>query len=227
MKPVNLSKFKRNQQILKDLMNKAGIDSFEALSQQSQLSEWQLSRLQLGLMPKMAVENLVKLANTLNISVETCLTLFYHNVTLLNSPSSPEDASLKTELSHLKQEYQNLQKQLDEQKTTLLQEFQQSSLEILESWLLQWPTAAAAAQQNPQLSAVKLLALVKPVVELLKRWGVENIGTVGDKMPYDPQYHQLLGGTAIPGDLVTVRYVGYRQAEKLLYKAKVSPINDE
>ena len=81
---------------------------------------------------------------------------------------------------------------------------------------------AAAAQKNPKLSAVKLLVLVKPVVELLKRWGVENIGTVGEKIPYDPQCHQLLEGSAVTGDLVEVRYVGYRQDEKLLYRAKVS-----
>jgi hypothetical protein len=36
--------------------------------------------------------------------------------------------------------------------------------------------------------------------------------------------HQLLEGTAQPGDLVKVRYTGYRQGDKLLYRVKVSPV---
>jgi hypothetical protein len=31
-------------------------------------------------------------------------------------------------------------------------------------------------------------------------------------------------GNAQPGDFVKVRYVGYRQGEKLLHRAKVSPL---
>jgi hypothetical protein len=88
---------------------------------------------------------------------------------------------------------------------------------------LQWPTAVAAVEKNPEIPATKLLNLVKPVNELLKQWAVEAIGTVGAAIDYAPQFHQLLDGEAEPGDLVWVRYVGYRQGEKLLYRAKVSP----
>ena len=44
-------------------------------------------------------------------------------------------------------------------------------------------------------------------------------------MPYDPQYHQIIKGTAQVGELVKVRYVGYKQEDKLLHKAKVSPVD--
>ena len=50
------------------------------------------------------------------------------------------------------------------------------------------------------------------------------IATVDEELAYDPQDHQLMKGTAQPGELVKVRYVGYKQGDKLLYKAKVSPV---
>ena len=92
---------------------------------------------------------------------------------------------------------------------------------------MQWPTAAAAAEKNPQLPAVRLLPLIKPVEQLLKQWGVEAIASVGDEVAYDPQHHQLIEGTAAPGESVKVRYTGYRQGEKLLHRAKVSPVNSD
>ncbi|NES19707.1 MAG: nucleotide exchange factor GrpE, partial [Symploca sp. SIO3E6] len=81
-----------------------------------------------------------------------------------------------------------------------------------------------AAQQNEQLPAVKLLPLMRPVESLLQKWGVEAIAPVGAEVSYNPQYHQLISGNAQPGEMVKVRYTGYRQGEKLLYRAKVSPV---
>lgn len=61
----------------------------------------------------------------------------------------------------------------------------------------------------------------------MQEWGVEAIASVGSEIPYDPQWHQLMDGTALPGELVRVRYTGYRLADnKLLYRAKVSPISN-
>jgi molecular chaperone GrpE (heat shock protein) len=135
------------------------------------------------------------------------------------SPSEGEEAALR-------QEYQRLQQQLAQQRETLRQEFQQSSLQVLESWLVQWPTAAYAAQQNQQLPAARLLPLVRPVEQLLQEWGVDAIASVGSEIPYDPHLHQLMEGTAQPGELVRVRYTGYCQGDKLLYRAKVSPVGN-
>ncbi len=84
--------------------------------------------------------------------------------------------------------------QLEEQREVLLQEFQQSSLQLLESLLLQWPTAAQKAQENPQLAAVKILPLVqKPLEKLLQAWGVEAIAPVGAEIPYDPAVASIDG----------------------------------
>ena len=45
---------------------------------------------------------------------------------------------------------------------------------------------------------------------------------MGAEVAYNPQMHELIEGTAEPGATVRVRYTGYVQGEKLLYRAKVS-----
>ncbi|MBD2013469.1 helix-turn-helix domain-containing protein [Microcoleus sp. FACHB-53] len=201
---------------LQQLMQQAGVSSFKALSRKAAVSERQVRRLRQGQIAQMRVETLLKISQVLQVSMTELLTIFgdTESVDVLNSPTD------------MSQEYQRLQQQLHEQRETLMQEFQQSSLQVIESWLLQWPTAAYAAQQNQQLPAVRLLPLVRPVEQLLQEWGVEAIASVGAEIPYDPHLHQLMEGTAQPGEAVRVRYIGYRQAEKLLYRAKVSPVGN-
>jgi hypothetical protein len=105
----------------------------------------------------------------------------------------------------------------------MLERVQAQVLDQLESLLLQWPTAAHAARQNPMAPAVKLLPLLKPLEQLLTAWSIEPIGTVGESLPYDPQSQTWMGTGDAPilGTPVQVRYVGYRQGDRLLYRAKV------
>jgi DNA-binding Xre family transcriptional regulator len=210
-------------QRLQELMQPLGFSSYRQLSQNTGVSEKQLRRLRKGQIPQMRVETLLKLSQALQVSVSELLEMFSSASTL---PVSQVDEGEAASLEALRQEYQRLQQQLHDQRETLMQEFQQSSLQVLESWLVQWPTAAYAAQQNQQLPAVRLLPLVRPVEQLLQEWGVEAIASVGSELPYDPQWHQLMEGTAQPGETVRVRYTGYRQGGKLLYRAKVSPIGN-
>lgn len=217
------SLYSKNHQLLLQLMNKASIASMKELSQISGIPELQLIRLEHGLLPKMQIETLLKLSKALQISVDKMLALFCSE----SLPPATIDRAESVALDTLKQEYQNLQQTLAQQQETLEQQFQQESIQRIESWLLQWPTAAAVAQQNPQFSAAKILPLAKPISDLLKHWGVEAIATVGEKVSYDPQWHQLMEGVAEQGELVKVRYAGYRQGEKLLYRAKVSLVKDE
>ena len=219
---MSQSSYNKNAQLLQQLMQQAGISSFKQLSRISGVSELQLIRLQHGLMPKMQIETLLKLSEALQVPVSKLLTLFIPESIFPSNLKKEEESAA---IASLKQEYQRLEQQVEKQRETLNQEFQQSSLVVLEPWLLQWPTAAAAAQKNSELPAVRLLALVKPIEQLLKKWGVEAIASVGEELAYDPQWHQLMEGTALPGDRVRVRYIGYRQGEKLLYRARVSPVN--
>lgn len=207
--------------LLQELQQQVGVSSFRALAQVAGVSERQILRLRRGEVKQMRVEVLLKLSQTLEISL-TELVATFSQEELDNQKAASQEPSL----TQLKREYERLQTQLEHQRQELMQEFQQSSLQIIESWLLQWPTAAHKAQDNLQLPAAKLLPLVRPLHQLLQQWGVEAIAPVGTELAYDPQLHQLLEGTAQPGDLVQVRYTGYRQGEKLLYRAKVSPITE-
>jgi molecular chaperone GrpE (heat shock protein) len=180
----------------------------------------------------MRVEALCRLSRVLRVSLIDLLNQFASlpNLDLGVERSEQSGATLQPtdpDLDSLRQEYQRLQTQLQTQRVTLEQDFQQASLQILESWLLQFPTAAYAAQQNPQVPAVRLLPLMHPVEQLIQSWGVEAIVPVGTELAYDPQQHQLMDGTAQPGDRVRVRYTGYRQGSRLLYRAKVSPVDGE
>jgi molecular chaperone GrpE (heat shock protein) len=145
-----------------------------------------------------------------------------------SQPTTQEYSQLQQTLDTLNQEYQRLQKQLQDQQAQLWQEYQRSTVQALESLLLQWPTAAYAARQHPEAPAMKILPLLRPLETLLDVWGIVLIGEVGAEIAFDPQWHQLMPGgesTATKGDKVTVRYVGYRQGETLLYRAKVSPLS--
>ncbi|MEH2373263.1 nucleotide exchange factor GrpE [Nostoc sp.] len=212
-----------NTQLLQDSMQKLGISSFKALSRAAGVSERQLLRLRQGKLEQMRIDVLLKLSPVLQMPLNELIATF-STVELLQEKAVPTQDLLE-EITDLTKEYQRSQLQLEQQREILLQEFQQSSLQLLESLLLQWPTAAQKAQENPQLAAVKIVPLVqKPLEKLLQAWGVEAIAPVGAELPYNPQLHQLMEGTAQPGETVKVRYTGYLQRDKLLYRAKVSPV---
>ncbi|MBE9009004.1 helix-turn-helix domain-containing protein [Pseudanabaenaceae cyanobacterium LEGE 13415] len=189
---------------IRELMRSRNLKSFRELRERIGISEKQLLKLRRGELQQLKLETLIQFAAGLGISLADLLALF-------------------DLVPAIQKEYDRLQIQFTAQRETLLQEFQQSSLQTLEPWLIQWSAAAYAAQQNPQAPAVKLLPLVRPIEQLLQQWGIEQTAIVGSEIPYDPQQHQLMGGSAEPGDLVRVRYAGYRQYDRLLYRAKVSP----
>ena len=254
---------------LRELMRSVGFSSFKALSQSAGVSERQLLRLRRGEIANLRVDALLKLSQTLQVSVGELLVVSgqesgvrsqesegaketgrqgdtgtklkisptlreakaTETLRVSRMPKAIQNSKLKTqnstfvpELSALQQEYDRLQQQLVQQRQMLWQEFQQASIQTLESLLLQLPTAAYAAQQNPQAPAVKLLPLLRPLDRLLADWGIESIAPVGAEISYDPRYHQLMAGTAQTGEQVKVRYAGYRQGDRLLYRAKVSPL---
>ena len=100
-------------------------------------------------------------------------------------------------------------------------------IQQLESLILQLPSAAYAAQTNPNMLAKNILPLLRPIDVLLQKWGITAIGAVGAQVAYDPQKHEFIDGNdqsdqIEEGDMAIVRYVGYMQNEKLLYRARVS-----
>lgn len=216
--------YEKNRTILNNLMKQVSINNQEELGAIAGISQLQIKRLEYGLIDKMSVETIVKLAAALQISVEQLITNFTN---LAESQAETSLASNQDESSQfLSQEYEKLQQEMAQQAKVLENQFQQASIQTIESWLIQWPTAVAAIMKNPELPAERLIPLVKPVKQLVEQWGIETIAIVGQELPYDPQWHELMKGSVEPGAMVKVRYVGYQQKDKILYKAKVSPLEE-
>lgn len=205
---------------LQKMMEQAGITSFKALGRAAGVSDWQVKCLRAGRASQIRGAALLQLSQALGVPIAELL----HTFSALPSEHPAQSRADSQELADLRREYDRLQQELEQQRQTLEQDFQRSSLQVLESWMLHWSAAAYAAQQNPQLPAVRLLPLVRPVETLLHQWQVETIAPVGAEVPYDPQLHQLMEGTATPGEPVRIRYAGYFHRGSLLYRAKVSPL---
>ncbi|MEB3357877.1 MAG: helix-turn-helix domain-containing protein [Synechococcales bacterium] len=224
-------------QRLRSLMEQANLPSFMELGRRAEVTEWQINQLRQGKVEQMRLMPLLKISAALQVSLGELMQTFSHSppseIALIRSsladadpdratPAPAADPSL--ELDTLREEYQRLQARCDRQREEAWADFQQQALQTLESWLLYWPTAVQKAQTNPQMAAAQLVPLVRPVEKLLQEWQVEAIATVDDEVAYDPTLHQLLEGTAQPGERVRVRYVGYRQGDRLLHRARVSRV---
>ncbi len=215
--------------VLQKLYRQSGYNSLNKLAQAADISTWYLYRLERGLVAQIPVGIMVKLAIAINMSLENLLLEFSNGkLELPLADQQPKDNEHQAKIEAWQKEYERLQNESSNQQEKLREQFQQQALEILEPWLLQWPTAAAAAQHNPEWPAQKLLPLTRPIATLLKQWQVEAIAAVGETVAYNPQCHEFLGEGSPPelGELVTVRYVGYRREEVLLYRAKVSRLPD-
>jgi transcriptional regulator with XRE-family HTH domain len=196
------------ERILRELMNQAQIRDYLQFSRQSGVSELQFYRLENNLLDNIPLGVIKKIAQTLNISVTTLIDHLSNNLDLFNGNSQENSLHKNQELN-----------------ANLIAEYQQEIISILESLLLQLPTVIHAVNNNPDLPASRILPLLQPLNQLLFTWEIETIGKVGDIVNYNPQEHELMENNDLileEINLVEIRYVGYRQQDKLLYRAKVS-----
>lgn len=215
--------------ILRSLMASAGLSSYRSLAQASGVSRSAIDALRRGQVSRLRVSTLQCLSKTLGVSLDMLVNTF-------GSAAAPGDRSAddsaeghsttdaNSQVSALRQECDRLQNQLATQAEAARQQMQQEAIAQLESWLVQWPTAVHAAQQRADLPAQKLIPLVRPVEALVKHWGITPIELVGAEVPFDPQLHQPRAGSPSQGQLVRVSHVGYRQGDRLLYRARVSAV---
>ncbi len=197
------------------LMQQAGIPSLRALSRRAGVSLWQVRQLQQGNLHQMRLAGLMALSRALGLSL---MQLFQRFAVL------DEDIAVQADAQSLAvgTAQPELEEGSNQQQDMLYQRFQRQSLDIVESLLVQLPTVLYAIVQNPQLPAKNLVPLLVSLERLWQQWGLEQIATVGAEVPYDPQQHQMLEGIAQPGDLVRIRYAGWRWQGKLLHRAQVS-----
>lgn len=218
-------------EILRQQMTLVGISSFQSLSEQTGVSRRAIDTLRKGNASTLKYTDLSKLAQILQIELTELIAKFIHplnssqiNESSSTSSSEPSNNSSNATILALRDEYQSLQQKLENQQQELRSQFERETIQQLESLLLQLPSATYAAKQNPDLPAKNILPLLKPLDQLLHKWGITGIGSVGEEIPYDPQRHQLMEGTEEMelGHPVIVRYVGYAKDGTLLYRARVA-----
>lgn len=203
---------------LQQCMVAAGLTSLRSLSASSGVSRRQIRRLQAGEAHLLSVEHALQLARSLQLSLPELLQRFSPVVEKMQQNPEPS--------KEIVAEYERLRDELAQARSQHLRHFQAETLNILEPLLLQWPTAAYAAQQNPTAPATRLLPLLQPLEKLLQTWQIETIGTVGQTVSYNPQVHQWTDTTSPPDPTTSVRvsHIGYQQDDKLLYRAKVRKV---
>ncbi|MBE9060516.1 helix-turn-helix transcriptional regulator [cf. Phormidesmis sp. LEGE 11477] len=196
-------------QILRELMQAAGITSYRLLAERAGVSRWQIQQLKNGHIQKMRLASLMQISAALKIDF-TDLCAHFESGQLQKYSREHQENHHKSNLE-----------------TTAADTLQETALQTLESWLIQWPTIVKRAQDRPDLPATKILPFVRPVEQLMAEWGVEPIATVDCQVEYDPTYHQLVAGSAKPGDCVRVTHTGIIHHGKLLHRAKVKPITGD
>ncbi len=204
---------------LRRLMKLAEISSFQVLSDRTGASRRAIDTLRKGNASNLKYADLVKIAEVLQIELDELIAKFIPDTVNKRESQSSEIAALR-------EEYLRLQQKLENQRQELRSQFERETIQQLESLLLQLPSAAHAAQQNPNMLAKNVLPLLRPLDALLQKWGISAIGSVGGEINYDSQKHQLMEGSdrIEEGDPAIVRYVGYMQGEKLLYRARVAKV---
>ena len=197
---------------LRELMQRSNISSLRQLYQLTGTSASTINKLRSSQLGSLRWQTLINISSRLEISIDELLEIF----------GDSSDRAERQSIATLQQEYSYLQRQLAQQRETIQSEFQHQSLQILESFLTYFPTAKQAAISNPDFPASKLIPLTKSIEQLIGSWGVTVIGAVGIEIVYDPQWHQLIEGSIQPGEIAIVRYIGYRQGDKAIFRAKVS-----
>ncbi|NJL41885.1 MAG: nucleotide exchange factor GrpE [Leptolyngbyaceae cyanobacterium SM1_4_3] len=140
----------------------------------------------------------------------------------VSSPPAVSGEATASEIVALQQQCSQLREQLQQQKTQLTEDFQEATFEQIQTLLTNYPSAQKMAQAKPDLPAKNLIALFTPLENLLQSWGVESIGCAWEQIAFDPQLHQPDEDDITVGERVYVRFVGYRQGDRILCPAKVS-----
>jgi molecular chaperone GrpE (heat shock protein) len=138
------------------------------------------------------------------------------------APPASHTEEMVGEIVALQQQCLQLREQLQQQKKQLTEDFQAATFEQIQTLLTNYPSAQKMAQAKPDLPARNLIALFTPLDNLLQGWGIESIGSAWEQVAFDPQLHQPDEDDITVGEGVYVRFVGYRQGDRILCPGKVS-----
>ena len=140
-----------------------------------------------------------------------------------------ECLELQQQLQQLTQEKETLRKdglrlhsELQQQQLELTQEFRKSTFEKMQTLLVNYPSIDQMVQAKPELPAKNLLSSFTPLENLLKEWDYQPIGKPWEQIEYNPQIHQSDSGDIKQGEMVYIRFIGYKHQDNILCPAKVS-----
>lgn len=126
------------------------------------------------------------------------------------------------EIEALRTECLQLREALQKQSVELTNEFQFSTFQQLQTLLINYPSVRQLLEIKPELPAKNLISLLTPLDNLLESWSYETVGQVWEQVAYNPQLHQPDASDFEVGELVYIRFVGYRKGDRILVPAKVS-----
>jgi molecular chaperone GrpE (heat shock protein) len=169
-------------------------------------------------------QHLAKLQQELAVAKETINVLLAQLEAKSNQWELLQDKSsqLETELRQQNQKCQAKINDLEKQYQQLKADFQDHTFKQLHSLFTNYPTAKVMAKVKPDLPAKNLVALFKPLDNLLSNWNFHPIGKPWQKVAYNPQLHQPDSQDLKIGELVYIRFIGYRHGDRILSPAKVS-----
>ncbi|WP_017307250.1 nucleotide exchange factor GrpE [Spirulina subsalsa] len=257
-------------ELLRDRLLRANLSSWTALQRKAGLTPRELEQLRQGSIEKLELQQLQRLATTLNWTLEEllqqfgisfpslgvafqeigklhqkCQSLYDETVMLKGQLATAEEglATAQAQVAQLEEQttaqdqtlneanyqVQQLQQQCRRMRAELQQGTEQirgdiktEVFEQLQTLLMNFPTACTMAEAKPNLPAKNLIALFTPLKNLLQTWGYEPIGSAWEQVIFDPQIHQGDRNDIQAGDLVYIRFVGYREGDRILCPAKVS-----
>ncbi|MEM9540820.1 MAG: nucleotide exchange factor GrpE [Cyanobacteria bacterium P01_E01_bin.42] len=125
-------------------------------------------------------------------------------------------------IEQLEKQCRRLRSELQDNLDRMQRDLKEDTFEQLQTLMMNFPTASVMAEAKPNLPARNFIALFTPLKNLLQGWGYESIGTAWEQVLFDPQIHQADSEDIQEGDLVFVRFVGYRNGDRILCPAKVS-----
>lgn len=202
--------------ILRERMNQLDIVDWQDLGDKAGLSRFGVRLVRQGDVGKLTVDQLRRLATVLNLNFQE------FDRTLSALPTSATITSNPTEIEELRQQCFRLREELQQQKTQLTADFRRTTFEQLQTLLTSYPAARKMAEAKPEMPAKNLSALFSPLENLLSSWNFETIGSAWEQVSYNPQLHQPDVEDITEGELVYIRFVGYRDGEQILAPAKVS-----
>ncbi|MCL1476003.1 nucleotide exchange factor GrpE, partial [Argonema antarcticum] len=138
------------------------------------------------------------------------------------SQSGSISRSQSAQVEKLTKECLVLKRQLEHSTTEVRLDERSRTFRQLQTLLINYCSVRAAVLANPQVPASNIVSLFTTLDNLLASWDIEPIGQVWEQVPYNPQLHQADVNDLAEGELVFVRFVGYKDGDRILCAAKVS-----